>query len=143
MNNDTPNSTYDSTFLIDRIYSTLDVQETKHTKQTLHEIVTKYEKPKTCLYKFDSICKSINRDIQLVKTFFETEMLTLTSLDGDNNLLITGRYDATKIKVILKNYIDNFVRCNECRHLNTKLEKVSKLTFVKCNDCMSSRVVMK
>lgn len=137
---DDSSSIYPSNFLIDRIYSSISLQA---KKVKLPEIVVKYEKPKTCFYKFNEICKAINRDILHVKKYFETELLAETSLNSDNNLLITGRRDVTKIKEIFQGYLNKYVICGECKNLNTTLEKNGKVVLKKCNNCNASKAIIK
>lgn len=135
------NKTYDSSFLIDRIYSN-DALIKSNTKVKIPEPSLQYCNQKTCILNFNTICNAINRDKEIVKKFFERELLVNSSLDVNGNLLMSGRYDnVSKIKQIFNNYLKKYVICKECKSLDTVFEKVNKLLFIKCQKCMSSSAI--
>lgn len=72
-----------------------------------------------------------------------TMCLYLGSIDGQQRLVIKGKFIPKYIEKLLTKYIIEYVTCQMCRSFNTTLTKdsVSRLHFVHCQDCGSSRSV--
>ena len=71
------------------------------------------------------------------------ELGTEGSIDGNQRLVIRGKYVPKYIESLLRKYIVEYVTCKMCRSPNTTLTKdsVSRLYFMHCDDCGSSRSV--
>mmetsp|Transcript_23573 Transcript_23573/g.75656 ORF Transcript_23573/g.75656 Transcript_23573/m.75656 type:complete len:94 (-) Transcript_23573:236-517(-) len=71
------------------------------------------------------------------------ELGTEGSIDGTQRLVIRGKYVPKYIESLLRKYIIEYVTCQMCRSANTTLtrDSVSRLYFLHCQDCGSSRSV--
>ena len=60
-----------------------------------------------------------------------------------DRLVIRGKFVPKYIESLLRKYIGEYVACQMCRSFNTALtrDSVSRLFFVSCQDCGSSRSV--
>jgi translation initiation factor 2 subunit 2 len=98
---------------------------------------------KTQWTNFLKICSIIHRDKDHVFRFFMSELGTEGSFDCNQSLIIRGKYIPKYIESLLRKYISEYVTCRMCRSPNTVLtrDSVSRLYFVNCNDCSSSRSV--
>merc|ERR1719512_539029 len=98
---------------------------------------------KTLWVNFQEICTILQRPSDHVIQFFMAELGTDGNIDGNQRLVIKGRYIPKYIESLLKKYIMEYVTCQMCRSPNTELTKDSstRLQFVTCNDCGSSRSV--
>ncbi len=98
---------------------------------------------KTLWVNFQEICTILQRPSTHVIQFFMAELGTDGNIDGNQRLVIKGRYIPKYIESLLKKYIMEYVTCQMCRSPNTELSKDSstRLQFVKCNDCGSDRSV--
>ncbi|CAB9498318.1 Eukaryotic translation initiation factor 2 subunit 2 [Seminavis robusta] len=97
-----------------------------------------------CMWvNFQEICSMMQRDPQHVYQFFMTELGTEGSIDGNQRLIIRGRYLPKYIESLLRKYIQEYVTCGMCRSPNTDLVKDqgSRLYFCNCRDCGASRAV--
>lgn len=65
------------------------------------------------------------------------------SIDGNQRLVIRGKYVPKYIESLLRKYITEYVTCKMCRSASTQLTKdtVSRLFFCHCKGCGSSRSV--
>ena len=90
---------------------------------------------KTCTKNFKAICASIKREPMEVSKFISEELKVQTSITGDGQLLISGRYNKGQIQNILTKYITSFIQCPLCKTLDTSLNKVDRITYILCNRC--------
>jgi translation initiation factor 2 subunit 2 len=98
---------------------------------------------KTLWVNFQEICTMMQRDPQHVYQFFMAELGTEGSFDGNQRLIIRGKYVGKYIESLLRKYVIEYVTCEMCRSPNTNLVKDtgSRLFFLNCNDCGSRRSV--
>ncbi|KAJ0407616.1 hypothetical protein ATCC90586_006259 [Pythium insidiosum] len=98
---------------------------------------------KTLWVNFQEICQMMHRNPEHVLQFTLAELGTEGSIDGNQRLVIRGRYVPKYIESLLRKYITEYVTCQMCRSPNTTLtrDSVSRLYFVHCQDCGSSRSV--
>ena len=98
---------------------------------------------KTLWVNYQEICKMMRRSSDHVFQFMMAELGTEGSIDGSKRLVIRGKFVPRLIESLLRKYIGEYVACQMCRSFNTELtrDSVSRLHFVKCQDCGSSRSV--
>jgi hypothetical protein len=73
--------------------------------------------------------------------FILSELGATGSVDGDNKLVIKGRFQQKQIESVLKGYIREYVTCHTCRSPNTILTKENRLFFLQCEVCMAPSLV--
>jgi len=105
--------------------------------------LTRVGTKKTLWINFQEICTMMQRPAEHVFQFFMAELGTEGSIDGNQRLVIRGKYVPKYIESLLRKYIVEYVTCQMCRSPNTELTKdsVSRLHFCHCRDCGSSRSV--
>jgi translation initiation factor 2 subunit 2 len=137
--------TYDE--LLDRVVGLLqannpDLVEKKRTRIKPPQLQLMSSK-KTMWQNYQEICSMMQRDPQHVYQFFMAELGTEGSIDGNQRLIIRGKYVAKYIESLLRKYVIEYVTCEMCRSPNTDLVKDqgSRLYFCNCRDCGSSRSV--
>jgi translation initiation factor 2 subunit 2 len=88
---------------------------------------------------FAKTAKTLNRTPEHLSSFIEAEFGTNISIDGDNTLVIKGRFSAEQIESVLKKYVDQYIKCRTCKSMETLLERdsESRLSFIKCITCKS------
>lgn len=105
--------------------------------------LTRVGTKKTLWVNFQEICTMMQRSPQHVFQFFMAELGTEGSIDGNQRLVIRGKYVPKYIESLLRKYIVEYVTCQMCRSPNTDLtrDSASRLHFCNCRDCGSSRSV--
>lgn len=133
--------------LLDRIMNILhrhnpDLMEKKRRNMKPPQL-TRVGTKKTLWVNFQEICTMMQRPPEHVFQFFMAELGTEGSIDGNQRLVIRGKYVPKYIESLLRKYILEYVTCQMCRSPNTDLTKdsVSRLHFCRCRDCGSSRSV--
>jgi len=122
--------------LIKRIYN-LHNAETTQAKDTKIQIpvplLGRIGTKKTAWTNFAFTCSSINREVEHVKSFFVVELGAVCNVDKDNNLIITGRFQAAQLEKVIRQYIRQYVICPNCKSASTLLKKENRLTFLYCD----------
>jgi len=98
---------------------------------------------KTMWDNFAPICQVMHRSTSHVEKFVLAELGTEGSIDGNQRLVIKGRYVPKQIESLLKKYITEYVTCQMCKNPETTLtrDSVTRLYFVQCESCKSRRSV--
>ncbi|XP_065828434.1 eukaryotic translation initiation factor 2 subunit 2-like [Oscarella lobularis] len=92
---------------------------------------------KTSFVNFTEICKMIHRQPKHLLAFLMAELGTSGSVDGNNMLIIKGRFQQRQIEHVLRRYIKEYVTCHTCRSPDTILQKETRLFFLQCEKCGS------
>jgi len=92
---------------------------------------------KTSFANFPEICKTLHRQPKHLLDFLLAELGTSGSVDGNNQLIIKGRFQQKQIENVLRRYIKEYVTCHTCRSPDTILQKDTRLFFLQCETCGS------
>ena len=133
--------------LLDRVVNLLHANNPDLVEKKRRNIkppqLTLLSSKKTLWINFQEICSMMQRPPEHVYQFFMAELGTEGSIDGNQRLIIRGKYVPKYIESLLRKYVVEYVTCEMCRSPNTDLEKDSgtRLFFCKCRDCGSVRSV--
>eukprot|EP00743_Colponemidia_sp_Colp-15_P000372 GILK01000429.1.p1 GENE.GILK01000429.1~~GILK01000429.1.p1 ORF type:complete len:236 (+),score=29.08 GILK01000429.1:40-708(+) len=105
--------------------------------------VVKIGTKKSAWINFQEICNLMHRNPEHVVQFFLAELATDGSIAGGQQLVLKGRYTQKHIESLLRKYITEYVTCHMCKNPDTSLtrDSESRLYFIKCEACNSSRSV--
>ncbi|KAI6234431.1 EIF2B-5 domain-containing protein [Aphelenchoides fujianensis] len=92
---------------------------------------------KTAFTNFAEICRLLKRTPKHVLNFLLAELGTTGSIDGNQCLIVKGRFQQKHFESVLRKYIKEYVTCHTCRSSDTELTKDTRLFFLKCNVCNS------
>jgi len=92
---------------------------------------------KTSFVNFMEICKMLHRHQKHLLDFLLSELGTSGSIDGNNQLIIKGKFQQKQIENVLRRYIKEYVTCHTCRSPQTILQKDSRIFFLQCEACGS------
>jgi translation initiation factor 2 subunit 2 len=141
----TTNEDYTYEFLLDRVFNKLysNNPELTQKRDRIHLKpleVSKEGTRKTVFTNFPSLCKELNRDKDHLMLFITTELCADASIDGNERLIIRGKYSPSHIEKIVRNYITQYVLCQGCKSMDTFIDKdkATRLTFLRCNVCQAS-----
>lgn len=98
---------------------------------------------KTVFTNFMDICKSINRNHEHLLAYLLAELGTSGSLDGQQRLIVKGRFLPKAFEGCLRRYMNEYVLCNSCKSPDTLLDRdsSSRIMFLRCQQCGASRTV--
>lgn len=92
---------------------------------------------KSAFANFSEICRLLHRLPKHLLQFLLAELGTSGSIDGNNQLIIKGRFQQKQIENVLRRYIKEYVTCHTCRSPDTILQKDARLYFLQCEQCNS------
>lgn len=92
---------------------------------------------KTAFVNFSDIAKMLHRQPKHLLAFLSAELGTVGAVDGNNQLIMKGRFQQKHIENVLRRYIKEYVTCHTCRSPDTILNKETRLFFLQCMTCHS------
>lgn len=134
--------------LLDRVFNTLRANnpeltgERKRTTLKPPQVAREGTK-KTVFTNFMELCKSMNRNHEHVQAYLLAELGTSGSLDGQQRLVVKGRFLPKGFEGVLRRYINEYVLCHACKSPDTLLDRDSstRIMFLRCQQCGASRTV--
>jgi len=99
--------------------------------------VVKVGAKKTAFVNFTEIAKMLHRQPKHLLAFLFAELGTTGALDGNNQLVMKGKFQQKHIENVLRRYIKEYVTCHTCRSPDTILNKETRLFFLQCMTCHS------
>ncbi|KAF3778423.1 Eukaryotic translation initiation factor 2 subunit beta [Nymphaea thermarum] len=132
--------------LLDRVFNTLRENnpelagDRRRTVMRPPQVLREGTK-KTVFVNFMDLCKTMHRQPEHVMNFLLAEMGTSGSLDGQQRLVVKGRFAPKNFEGILRRYVNEYVICNGCKSPDTILSKENRLFFLRCEQCGCSRSV--
>eukprot|EP00347_Sterkiella_histriomuscorum_P020289 403338375 len=105
--------------------------------------VVKLGTTKTAWQNFDAMVTVIDRKPEHLLSYIAAELGVECVLGPENNLILQGRFMSKKIEILYKKYLEQYVKCVNCRQYNTKMEKdpSTRLYQLECKNCGSTRSV--
>uniref|UniRef100_A0A803MJK0 Eukaryotic translation initiation factor 2 subunit beta n=1 Tax=Chenopodium quinoa TaxID=63459 RepID=A0A803MJK0_CHEQI len=85
--------------------------------------------------------KRMHRQPDHVMSFLLLELGTSGSLDGQQRLVVKGRFAPKNFEGILRTYANEYVICSGCKSSDTILFKENRLFFLRCEQCGSAQSV--
>lgn len=98
---------------------------------------------RTVVTNFQKLCKTLGRDSDHVMSYILSELAVPGNLDGTNRLIVRGKFSPMAISTVARNYIKDYVICDECKSLETIMDKdkATRLIFLRCQCCHGVRTL--
>ena len=89
---------------------------------------------KTAWTNFDSMVTAIDRKHDHMMSFIATELGTEATLNSENNMILFGKFQGKHFERLYKKYLENYVKCTNCKGYQTKLDKdpSTRLYMLEC-----------
>jgi translation initiation factor 2 subunit 2 len=138
--------TYDE--LLDRVFGILREKNPELTGERRRTVlkppqVAREGTKKTVFTNFMDLCKAMNRQQEHVSAYLLAELGTSGSLDGQQRLIVKGRFLPKSFETVLRRYVNDYVLCPGCKSVDTLLDRDSatRLMHLRCQQCGASRTV--
>jgi len=138
---------YNYTELLDRVFTLLREKNPALSVRKRHSMppptILRVGTKRVMWANFSTTCSLLHRQLEHLQSFVLAEMGTDGSIDGNQRLVIKGRYTPKQVENLLKKYIVEYVTCSMCRNPDTTLtrDSVTRLYFIQCDTCGSRRSV--
>ena len=134
--------------LLDRVFSTLRAHNPELTGERRRTTlkppqVAREGTKKTVFTNFMDLARSMNRNPEHLQAYLLAELGTSGSLDGQQRLIMKGRFQPKSFETCLRRYMNDYVLCNSCKSPDTLLDRdsSSRIMFLRCQQCGASRTV--
>ena len=134
--------------LLDRIFGLLKQNNPELTGEKRRTVlkppqVLREGTKKTVFVNFSDLCKAMHRTQEHVLNFLLAELGTSGSLDGQQRLIVKGRFLPKAFEGVLRRYVNEYVLCQACKSPDTLLDKDerTRLYVLRCQQCGASRSV--
>jgi translation initiation factor 2 subunit 2 len=134
--------------LLDRVFGILREHNPELTGEKRRTImkppqVAREGTKKTVFTNYAELCKAMNRQPEHVQLFLLAELGTSGSVDGQQRLIVKGRFQPKAFEGVLRRYVNEYVLCNSCKSPDTLLDRDSatRIMFLRCQQCGASRTV--
>lgn len=129
--------------LFDRFYMFLENEVKLNDNQKIKPIKPKIEKSNknTAFVNFRNCCESIRRTQIDIQNYINKELCITSSNDSQGVLIINNKFSPKEIIQIFTQYINTYVKCYQCKSLNTILIKKTRITYIYCELCKSNNPI--
>ncbi|KAG2438733.1 hypothetical protein HXX76_005278 [Chlamydomonas incerta] len=139
---------YDYEELLERVFGILREKNPELTGERRRTVlkppqVAREGTKKTVFTNFMDLCKAMNRQHEHVSQYLLAELGTSGNLDGQQRLIVKGRFLPKSFETVLRRYVNEYVLCPGCKSVDTLLDKDSatRLMHLRCQQCGASRTV--
>ncbi|KXZ51263.1 hypothetical protein GPECTOR_13g750 [Gonium pectorale] len=139
---------YDYEELLERVFGILREKNPELTGERRRTVlkppqVAREGTKKTVFTNFMDLCKAMNRQHEHVSQYMLAELGTSGNLDGQQRLIVKGRFLPKSFETVLRRYVNEYVLCPGCKSVDTLLDKDSatRLMHLRCQQCGASRTV--
>ena len=91
-------------------------------------------KTKSSWVNFNEQATALNRKHQHILEYFCSELGCEGNIGSNNEMILNGSYMPKNFLKLIRRYIEDYVRCNNCKGTNTVIEREDKtrLTYLIC-----------
>jgi translation initiation factor 2 subunit 2 len=123
--------------LLNRFYQVLGENGIKG-KIVMPRPVSSIKNKKTFLENYMDIKGKIEKEhVSSFIDFLKSELSVDASVNGENQLCISGIFRNPSFEKLIKDYCVQFVQCKSCKSGNTLTIKEKKIVFLQCQSCKS------
>ena len=134
--------------LLSRVYANIrrdrpELQDNKKKMMIKPPQVLPFGSRKTIIMNFVEICSTMHREPEHCLSYLLAELGTSGSLDGQQRLVLKGRFQPKGVENIIRRYIGEYVACKLCKGADTILtrDQATRLHYVECQSCAAKRSV--
>jgi len=96
---------------------------------------------RTIISNFLQMASSLGRESDHMLKYILKELATPGEIKKSGSLIFGTKVPASRINEKIRKYVSDFVFCPECGKPDTKLQKESGITFIKCSACGAKKAV--
>jgi len=131
---------FDYSELLERARSNIPQEISNRARWTLPDPQIMIEGSNTIFRNFVEVVSHMDRDENHVFQFLLNELGTSGSRDGPR-ARFKGRIPPKRLKKKIVNYVNSFIKCQQCSAPDTHFQREERTTILKCQACGASRPV--
>ena len=100
-------------------------------------------KDRSCWMNFEKVANSLNRNLEHLFQYILSELGIEGTIGGENQANFKAKVTQISLQKVLTKYINDYVRCPNCKSFNTILKKdqSTRLQQIFCESCKSEKTV--
>jgi translation initiation factor 2 subunit 2 len=114
----------------------------KESRYEIPPLQTSIQGNRTFITNFGEIAESLRRDPKHISKYLFKELASPGHLEG-NRLILQRKVIKSLIEKKIEDYINEFIRCKECKKPDTHFEKSDRVAFLKCEACGAKHALRK
>jgi len=126
--------------MLERAYTLLPKKALTKERFEMPEFESHIQGSKTVIKNFQSALKIIKRDEKHLLKYL-TKELAVPITNNSGKLIVNGKFRSIQLNSVLKNYLDQYVLCSECKKPDTKLVETHGVKIIKCDACGATHPV--
>ena len=128
--------------LLEQAYKKIKPVESKIERFEIPSVESHIEGIRTIVSNFLQICSYLRRNPAHVEKFLQKELAAPSKIENDR-LILVKKIPSKKIDEKIKDYVDRYVICKECKKPDTELIKQGEFMFVHCLACGAKHSISK
>lgn len=124
--------------MLDRAYENMEnIGGGRQERLEIPEPRTKMDGSFTVFRNFSEVADIMNREESEILTFLQDQMATSGSI-SNNTARFKGNFSEDDLSEYVDEFLEGFVKCNECGSPDTNYEKQSGVEIIRCTACGAS-----
>jgi len=120
--------------LLNEAYKKIKPVESKIERFEIPKAEGMIEGNKTIITNFKQICLHLRRKPEHLAKFLQRELAAPGTIEGERLILIK-KVPSIRINEKIKEYVEEFIICKECKKPDTELVKQDEFMFLHCLAC--------
>jgi translation initiation factor 2 subunit 2 len=121
--------------LLDNLYEKLPKKQEYSERFEIPKLESFVEGNRTIVKNFKAVCDRLRRDPVLVMKYFVKKLAVPSEIQGER-LLLQRKLTNDVLNMRLKEFVDNYVICKECKRPDTHVEDAGRGTkILVCESC--------
>lgn len=120
--------------LVKRMEKLLPGKGEEKTRFEVPKVKGRIQGKKTMIINLKAIADFLDRDEKLLLKFLLKELGT-KAIKESTHYVLTGKFSAQLINEKIDKFVNEFVKCRECKKPDTKMTKHDRINSIKCMAC--------
>jgi translation initiation factor 2 subunit 2 len=120
--------------LLNRVYSRVPQAVFESSRFQIPEPDVTTAGNQTTIKNLRSIASSLSREPEHLVKYMLRE-LAVAGIFREMQLILQGKFTKDTIEERIKRYVEEFVLCGACKKPDTKLERIGKVSILRCEAC--------
>jgi len=120
--------------LLEKLYNEIKPIKSNNERFEIPKVLGHIEGNKTIITNFLQICNTLRRKPEHLAKFLSRELAAQSVMQGER-MIFNRKLNSVKINEKIKEYVNEFVICPECKKPDTELIKQDSFMFLHCLAC--------
>jgi len=120
--------------MLEKVYEKLPEKTTKIERFEMPSFSSFIQGKQTIIKNFNEVANTLRREPNHLLKYISKELATAGNFDG-RRAIFQGKFRDDQLNSRLKNYVDEYIICNECHKADTELITFEGSRYKRCEVC--------